>query len=137
MLLTLLFRSRRSRSDRKQSNRASRRPFVPRLMALEDRTVPSTFTVTNLADSGTGSLRVAVLAANAAPGADTIRFAPGLRGTIPLASEITITSDLTIDGPNASQLTVSGGNTTRVFHVSGSATHLTIDGLTVANGLAS
>src|SRR5262245_11539404 len=38
--------------------------------ALEERTVPSTFTVINLADSGTGSLRQAVLDANANPGAD-------------------------------------------------------------------
>ena len=36
---------------------------------LEDRTVPSTFTVLNLADSGEGSLRQAVLDANAHPGA--------------------------------------------------------------------
>ena len=43
---------------------------------LEDRTVPSTFTVANLADSGPGSLRQAVLDANANPGADLIRFAP-------------------------------------------------------------
>src|SRR5262249_41373982 len=47
------------------------------LEALEDRTTPSTFTVTTLADSGAGSLRQAVLDANAHPGADTIRFANG------------------------------------------------------------
>src|SRR5207302_1347697 len=54
-----------------------------------------------------------------------------------LASELSITDDLTIDGPNANRLTVSGGNATRVFHVSGSATHLAIEGLTIADGLAS
>jgi hypothetical protein len=38
----------------------ARRAFVPSLLALEGRTVPSTFTVTNLLDSGAGSLRAAV-----------------------------------------------------------------------------
>jgi hypothetical protein len=33
---------------------------VPRLEALEDRALPSTFTVRNLLDSGAGSLRAAV-----------------------------------------------------------------------------
>ena len=53
----------------------ARRSFVPRLDVLEDRTVPSTFTVTNLADGGPGSLRQAVLDANGNPGADVIQFA--------------------------------------------------------------
>ena len=46
---------------------------------LEDRTVPSLFIVTNLGDSGHGSLRQAILDANspAYPGADSIDFAPG------------------------------------------------------------
>ncbi len=35
-----------------------RRPsFVPRLLDLEERALPSTFTVLNLSDSGAGSLR--------------------------------------------------------------------------------
>src|SRR5262245_54674047 len=115
---------------------AGRRPFVPRLDVLEDRTVPSTFTVTNLSDSGTGSLRAALTAANTAPGADVIKFKAGLTGTIPLASELSVTDDLTIDGPGARTVTVSGNHAVRVFHVSGSATDLAIEGLTVANGLA-
>src|SRR4051794_1702757 len=99
------------------------------LEALEDRTVPSTLSVTSLANAGPGSLRQAVQTANASIGvADLIKFAPGLHGTINLTSEIAVTDDLTIDGPNANRLTVSGGNTTRVFHVSGGATDLAIDG---------
>lgn len=59
------------------------RPWKPARRArlavevLEDRLAPATFTVTNTADSGAGSLRQAILSANAAFGADTIAFAIG------------------------------------------------------------
>lgn len=57
------------------------------------------FEVTNTNDSGPGSLRQAILDANAAAGADTISFASGL-GTIALLSNLpTITDTLTINGP--------------------------------------
>src|SRR5262249_25273324 len=62
--------------------RLRKRALAARLSVerLEDRTVPSTFTVGNLADSSPGSLRQAVLDANAHPGADLIAFAPAVRG---------------------------------------------------------
>jgi hypothetical protein len=125
---------RRVRDFGRKARPASR--VRPSVEALEDRTVPSTFTVTNLLDSGPGSLRAAVDAANTAPGADVIKFAGGLKGTITLASELGVTDDLTIIS-NANKVTVSGGGATRVFHVSGAATDLAINGLTIANGLAS
>src|SRR5262249_4466739 len=105
---------------------------------LEDRTVPSTFTVRNLADSGPGSLRQAVLDANDRPRADTIRFAPAAReGTIALTSgELSITDDLILDGPGVHRLTISGNDASRVFSVSGSATDLVIRDLTIAHGRA-
>lgn len=107
----------------------------PSFEQLEDRTVPSTFTVLNLADSGPGSLRQAVLNANAAPGADAIAFAPGVHGTLTLTSgELAIRDDLTISGPGAGLLTISGNHTSRIFTVSGS--QLSISELTVADGLA-
>ncbi|HJZ57454.1 MAG TPA: hypothetical protein VKE74_20970 [Gemmataceae bacterium] len=114
----------------------------PTLDVLEDRTVPSTFTVLNPADSGSGSLRAAVLAAEAHPGPDVIDFARGVQGTITLTGgELLVTSDLAIDGPGANRLTVSGGGASRVFHVVGGADAagaitVTISGLTVANGRA-
>src|SRR5262249_37503168 len=96
----------RSASGRQPTRRpAQRRSFVPRLLILEDRTLPSTFLVSNLADSGGGSLRQAVLDANAIPGANQIIFAPGLQGTIALTSgELDITNALTITGPGANQI---------------------------------
>src|SRR5262245_35735363 len=67
------------------------------LEVLETRTVPSTFTVLNLADSGTGSLRQAILDANANPGTDAIDFAT--TGTIALTSgQLDISDSLTING---------------------------------------
>src|SRR5690349_11686236 len=108
---------------------ARRRPTALRLEPLEGRDVPSTFTVTTLADAGPGSLRAALAAATAHPGADTVRFAGGLHGTISLGSEIGITDDVTVDGPGANKLTVSGNDASRVFNIrSGTAT---ISGLTV------
>ena len=41
---------------------------------LEDRRVLSTFTVTNIADTGAGSLRQAIIDANTNVGPDTIEF---------------------------------------------------------------
>src|SRR2546423_5800084 len=61
----------------------------------------ATFTVTNTNDSGAGSLRQAILAANASSGTDTIAFnIPGAGvQTINLASGLPfITDPVTIDG---------------------------------------
>ncbi len=99
------------------------------LEALEDRCVPST--VMNLLDSGPGSLRQAILDT---PSGGTVDFQPGLTGTITLTSgELLIGQDLTIAGPGASVITVSGNNASRVFDIGAAAT-VGVSGLTVANG---
>src|SRR5687767_7533184 len=113
-----LLSSRTPRTPTRQKRRSparrrpTRRPM--RLEALEDRRVLSTFTVVNLLDSGPDSLRAAVVAANANPGPDAIDF--GVTGSIGLTSgQLEITDSLTISGPGASALTVSGEGVSRVF----------------------
>lgn len=70
----------------------------------------ATFTVTNLNDSGAGSLRQAITDANAGAGADSIVFQAGVTGTITPTSELpAITESLTITGPGRTDLTLSGG----------------------------
>jgi hypothetical protein len=93
-MLNVLFRGARRRSAR-QSHAAARRPFAPRLEVLEDRSLPSTLTVTNLADSGRGSLRGQLAAAS--PG-DTIVFKRGLSGTIALGSTLTLDRNVSVVG---------------------------------------
>ena len=97
--------------------------------------ISSGTTVTNTNDSGPGSLRQAIRNADANPGLDTITFAPGLSGTIVLTSgELQITDDVTIDGPGAALISVSGNNASRVFEVD--LVHAAISGLTITGGLA-
>jgi predicted outer membrane repeat protein len=88
-------------------------------------------TVTNLTDHDPGSLRDAI--ATTPPGG-TVDFQAGLSGTIPLSTgELMIGKDLTVTGPGASVITVSGSHASRVFNI---ATTFTVDisGLTIANG---
>jgi hypothetical protein len=97
-----------------------------------------TFTVTNKNDSGAGSLRQAILDANANAGADTIVFnIPGTSiKTIHLLSELpAITEQVTIDGytqPGASPNTLAvGDNAVLKIQIEGSAPPNTAKGLTV------
>src|SRR5947209_12190527 len=86
------------------------------LERLEDRCVPST--VTNLSDHDPGSLRAAILS-TAAGG--TVDFQAGLTGTITLTTgELAIAKNLTIAGPGAAKITVSGNHVLRVFDITGS-----------------
>ncbi len=95
----------------------------------------ATFTASNLADSGPGSLRQAVLDANSAAGADEVVFT--VTGTITLTSgEIAITDALTITGPGPGLLTVSGNDQSRIFNVVKGVNDATLSGLTLTRGHA-
>ncbi len=105
------------------------RRYRPHVEGLEDRCVPST--VTNLNDAGAGSLRDALATT---PAGGTVDFQPGLAGTITLTSgELAISQDLTLTGPGAGMITVSGNHASRVFDIAASAT-VAISGLTISAG---
>jgi hypothetical protein len=91
----------------------------------------ATLTVSNMNDNGAGSLRQAI--ADAASG-DIITFAPGLTGTITLTSgELLINKDLTIIGPGAASLAISGNDVSRVFDIASGVT-VSIYGVTIRDG---
>ncbi len=125
--------------DRKGSRRRARRQDrpshtvrlpVPEL--LESRWLMATFLVNNTADSGPGSLRQAILDANAAPGADLINFnigGGGVQTIAPLSILPTITGPVTIDG--TSQPLYAG---TPLIVLDGTSAGATADGLTITAG---
>ncbi|HAP75964.1 MAG TPA: hypothetical protein DCR14_07775 [Acidimicrobiaceae bacterium] len=97
----------------------------------------ASFNVTNLNDSGPGSLRQAIEDANAAAGPDTITFQAGLSGTITLTTgQLEIADSVTVEGPGAAVLTVSGDDASRVFYLynASSTIDVTIEGLTITDG---
>ena len=117
--------------------------FAPKVHA-------ATFIVTNNADSGAGSLRAALAAAAASPGADIITFDAALNGaTISLTSSsvgsaltggsaiiITDAGGVTIDASSlAAGLTIDDGAATtyRLFSIA-SGSNVAMHGLTLANG---
>lgn len=102
--------------------------FVLLAVCLLAPVVSHGLTVTNLNNAGAGSLRQAVADT---PAGGTVDFA--VTGTIVLGSEIEIDKSLTIQGPGADMLTVSGGNTTRVFNVTG-GTDVKINDIRIADG---
>jgi hypothetical protein len=94
------------------------------------------FVVTNLGDSGAGTLRQAVGDANNNGEADTITF--GVSGTIPFARSIDVNAGggaLSIANTGAAGVTLSGNNVTRLFLVNAGA-NLTLDRLTLSGGRA-
>jgi hypothetical protein len=138
-------------------NRPPHRSASPKarllLRALEDRITPVTIVVTNTSDGASGSLRNAIIAANAdAPLADTIVFSNSLAGgatnfydgaphTISLLTALpTITDPVTIAGPGATVLTVApaSGTLIGVFTIDpGAGNSVAISGLTVSGGKTS
>jgi hypothetical protein len=81
--------------------RTAPRARVRDLELLESRQLLAIFSVTNLNNSGAGSLRQAIIASNQSPGADTIDFQ--VAGTIRVSrtSLPAISDTVTIDGSSA------------------------------------
>jgi Calx-beta domain len=111
-----------------------RASFRPRLEALEERSLLSTFTVNSLTDTGTGSgltgdLRYCI--ANATSGNDVITFAQGLTGPIKLERTLALNTSVAIQGPGASLLTVEPDSGDFVFFAVGSTASVELSGLTL------
>jgi hypothetical protein len=78
-----------------------------------------TLTVTNLDDSGPGSLRATLAAATSG---DTIVFAENLEGTLTLTSgEIALNKTVTVQGPGAKRLTITSNLQSRAFSLNAPA----------------
>src|SRR5258706_12070244 len=103
----MLFSSRLRNSKRSAPAVAPRRAQIsprqrtgirPLLERLEDRCLFSTLTVTNTLDSGAGSLRAEIAAAQSG---DTIVFSPTLSTSSTLASSSTLLSSSTKSRPSS------------------------------------
>lgn len=105
-------------------------------MALAGGTAGATgSTVTTCDDSGPGSLRQAILDANADPAADTITITATCTGAsaVPVGSIMEVTEDLTILGPGAANFVLDGGGTSGIMRMPngyGATPDLTITGIT-------
>ena len=106
---------------------------------------PIVITVDNTGDThqtGHTTLRDAIAIANLDYVGDTINFASGLSGTITLTRRRTChTAPMTINGPGAPLLAVSGNNSSRIFDIDDtnpfnppSSKAVTITGLTLTKG---
>lgn len=103
--------------------------------ALFEVSQPTTFIVSNLEGQGSGSLRRAIEDANENPGEDRILFAPGLTGVITVDSQLEILEEVSIEGPGAKALSISGGRQTRIMFVdTGISGTVRVEGLTIKEG---
>src|SRR5262249_10568728 len=131
-------------TGRPQTRRTSgRKPtlrFRPRLEALEDRWLPSQvgLMVTSLADSGSGTLRAAILTADAGSHSDKFTIGFAVNGTIDLQSPLPdLNNSITVQGPGASSLTVeraAGASFASAIVTVDSGQTASLSGLTIANG---
>ena len=94
----------------------------------------ATFTVTTSFPFGQGSLPSAIIAANNAPGADTIVFSLGIGGAIDAGLPV-LRDDITIVGPGARIMAINGHNQVPIFRVASGVT-ARISGLELTGGRA-
>jgi len=132
----------------RHGTRLRARPSVRRRLwvrGLEDRAVPAALLVNDAGDAGVGignagDLRYIMNLANTNGDPDTITFDAALgTATITLALgqlDYTEPTDLTIVGPGAGKLTISGNGASRIFNFNagGGNPTITVSGLTLANG---
>ena len=105
---------------------------TPSITITYTPTTPTTTTVTNCSGDSTVSGSLPYSVANAGPG-DTIIFNVACP-TITLASGVmSITNNLTITGPGAADLAVSGNNASGIFNIRDGAV-ASISGLTLEDG---
>src|SRR5262245_6692752 len=135
--VTFLLKPQNVANNRSAADR--RRRFRPSLEALEDRTLPATFLVTNTDDAGAGSLRHAILdLTNSADATNLIATEAGGR-TIHLVTALpAINKSVDILGPGADNLTVqrstaAGTPNFRIFTINTGGTVL-LSGLSITNG---
>ena len=118
------------------------KPTLPLLEVLEDRCLLSTFNVLNTDDTGPGSLRQAILDANASAGPDLIAFniaGNGLHVITPAAGLglPPITDPVTIDGytqPGSSPNTLADGDNANLLIVLDGSVDGFADGLQLHAG---
>ena len=104
---------------------------APATLTVLTSAVPSLL-VTTTNDSGPGSLRQVILSAESVAN-PIVTFAAHVTGTITLATgEIPITKNLTIAGPGANVLSVSGNQASRIFEILSGT--VMISGLTIRDG---
>ena len=146
--------SQRQRRRRNQRRRQSERRGPSRRQVATGATIAlgttlaaggsaqaATITVTNLNDTGDGSLRQALTTANTDPGSDDIVFASGLTGTINVGTDSNygLYADTSMNVQGDGRITLQGGpNVDYVFYTgSGGSTDpvpITLSGLTITGG---
>ncbi|MBW4791811.1 DUF4347 domain-containing protein [Pseudomonas tolaasii] len=95
----------------------------------------ATWTATNNANTGVGSLRAAIASAQ---NGDIVTFSSGM--TVQLTSELLVNKNITVDGDlnndGVADVTLDGQYRTRVIEITSGST-VTLDGLVITRGLVS
>jgi predicted outer membrane repeat protein len=127
-------------SGRRHGPLRKRPGYRPLLESLEDRWLPSQvgLAVSSLADSGPGTLRAAILTADAGSHSDKFTIGFAVTGTIDLQSPLPdLNNSITVQGPGASSLTVeraAGASFASAIVTVDSGQTASLSGLTIANG---